>query len=64
MAESFPKHAQIVVIGGGVIGTAVAFRLAELGSQNVVVLERGQLGCGTSWHAAGNIPLLDQIPES
>ncbi|HCY12791.1 MAG TPA: hypothetical protein DG414_03030 [Gammaproteobacteria bacterium] len=63
MAESFPKHAQIVVIGGGVIGTAVAFRLAELGSQNVVVLERGQLGCGTSWHAAGNIPLLDQIPE-
>ena len=33
MAESFPKHTQIVVIGGGVIGTAIAFRLAELGSR-------------------------------
>ena len=63
MAESFPKHTQIVVIGGGVIGTAIAFRLAELGSRDIAVLERGQLGCGTSWHAAGNIPLMDQIPE-
>ncbi|SVC31465.1 uncharacterized protein METZ01_LOCUS284319, partial [marine metagenome] len=35
MTESFPSHAQIVVIGGGVIGTAIAFRLAELGLSDV-----------------------------
>ncbi len=63
MTESFPSHAQIVVIGGGVIGTAIAFRLAELGLSDVAVLERGQLGCGTSWHAAGNIPLMEHLPE-
>ena len=64
MTEPLPSHVQTVVIGGGVIGTAIAFRLAELGSPDVVVLERGQLGCGTSWHAAGNIPLMEILPET
>ena len=63
MADQLPDQAQVVIIGGGVAGTALAFRLSELGCRDVVVLERGQLGCGTSWHAAGNIPLMDHDTE-
>ena len=63
MTESFPTEAEVVIIGGGVIGTACAFQLSELGVTEVVVLERDRLGCGTSWHAAGNIPLMDHTPD-
>ena len=63
MTEAFPTEAEVVIIGGGVIGTACAFQLSELGVTDVVVLERDQLGCGTSWHAAGNIPLMDHTPD-
>ncbi len=45
--------ARIVIIGGGVIGLGVAYHLAKLGCDDVLLLERGQLTSGTSWHAAG-----------
>jgi heterotetrameric sarcosine oxidase gamma subunit len=48
-----PARARVVVVGGGIVGTAVALHLAELGWTDTVVLERGRVGCGTSWHAAG-----------
>jgi 4-methylaminobutanoate oxidase (formaldehyde-forming) len=44
-----------IVIGGGVIGTSVAWHLAEAGVREVVLLERDRLGSGTTWHSAGNI---------
>jgi glycine cleavage system aminomethyltransferase T/glycine/D-amino acid oxidase-like deaminating enzyme len=44
---------RVLIIGGGVIGLSLAYHLAHLGAQNVVVLERNQLTSGTSWHAAG-----------
>lgn len=62
MPRPTPSQVQIVIIGGGVMGTALAFHLAELGVTDVALIERGQLGCGTSWHAAGNIPLMDHSP--
>ena len=40
-------------MGGGVIGTSVAYHLAQLGVTNVVLLEQGELTSGTTWHAAG-----------
>ena len=56
MAEqSFPTQAQVVVIGGGVIGCSVAYHLTKLGWRDVVLLERTQLTAGTTWHAAGLI---------
>ena len=49
---------QVVIIGGGVIGTSVAYHLAELGCTDVLLLEQGQLSCGTTWHAAGLVGQL------
>jgi glycine cleavage system aminomethyltransferase T/glycine/D-amino acid oxidase-like deaminating enzyme len=50
---SLPTHAQVVIIGGGVIGCSLAYHLAKLGWRDVVLLERKQLTSGTTWHAAG-----------
>jgi 4-methylaminobutanoate oxidase (formaldehyde-forming) len=55
MADSLPDRAQVVVIGGGVIGCSVAYHLAALGRTDVVLLERDRLTSGTTWHAAGLI---------
>ena len=52
------SRAQVVVIGGGVIGTSVAYHLTKLGQRDVVLLEQGQLSCGTTWHAAGLVGQL------
>ncbi|MFT5112172.1 MAG: glycine cleavage system aminomethyltransferase T/glycine [Parasphingorhabdus sp.] len=55
MSESIPQKASAVIIGGGVTGASVAYHLAKLGWQDVVLLERKQFACGTTWHAAGLI---------
>ena len=52
MAE-LPSRARVVIIGGGVIGTSVAYHLTRLGWTDVLLLEQGSLSCGTTWHAAG-----------
>ncbi len=53
-----PTHAQVVIIGGGVIGTSTAYHLTKLGFSDVVLLEQGQLSSGTTWHAAGLVGQL------
>ena len=53
-----PSRAQVVVIGGGVIGCSVAYHLAHLGWTDVVLVEQGSLSCGTTWHAAGLVGQL------
>ncbi len=53
--RAVPERASAVVIGGGVIGSSVAYHLAKLGWNDVVLLERRQFACGTTWHAAGLI---------
>ncbi len=50
---TLPKHAQVVVVGGGIIGASTAYHLALLGWKDIVLLERHQLTAGTTWHAAG-----------
>ncbi|WP_197321536.1 FAD-binding oxidoreductase [Saccharomonospora sp. NB11] len=50
-----PSSADVVIIGGGVIGTSIAFHLAEAGMRNVVLLERGELGSGSTSRAAGGV---------
>jgi glycine cleavage system aminomethyltransferase T/glycine/D-amino acid oxidase-like deaminating enzyme len=55
MNAALPSRASAVIIGGGVIGASVAYHLAKQGWQDVVLLERKQISCGTTWHAAGLI---------
>jgi sarcosine oxidase, subunit beta len=50
-----PSSASVVIIGGGVIGTSVAFHLAEAGVGNVVLIERAELGSGSTSRAAGGV---------
>ncbi len=58
MAASLPDQARVVIIGGGVVGSSVAYHLTKLGWSDVVLLERKQLTCGTTWHAAGLVGQL------
>ena len=56
--SSFPAEAKVIIVGGGVIGTSVAYHLAKLGWKDVVLLEQNALAGGTTWHAAGLIGRL------
>jgi len=58
---SLPTHARVVIIGGGISGCSVAYHLAKAGWKDIVLLERKQLTCGTTWHAAG---LIGQLRNS
>jgi glycine cleavage system aminomethyltransferase T/glycine/D-amino acid oxidase-like deaminating enzyme len=53
-----PPRARVVVIGGGIIGTSVAYHLTALGWTDLVLLEQGSLSGGTTWHAAGLVGLM------
>lgn len=55
---SLPTHARIVVIGGGAIGTSVAYQLAKAGARDVLLVEKAQLTHGCTWHAAGLVGQL------
>ena len=52
-SKTLPSQAQIVIIGGGVIGCSIAYHLTKLGRKDVILLEKAQLTAGTTWHAAG-----------
>ena len=58
-AGTMPSKADAVVIGGGVVGAAMLYGLVEQGLKDVVLVERDRLGCGTTWHSAANIALID-----
>jgi len=56
--SGLPPRARVVVIGGGVVGTSVAYHLTRLGWTDLVLLEQGRLSSGTTWHAAGLVGQL------
>ena len=58
MTKKLPQRADVVIIGGGVVGTSIAYHLTKLGITNTVLLERKQLTSGTTWHAAGLVGQL------
>ncbi len=58
---ALPDRAQVVIVGGGIVGCSIAYHLARRGVTDVVVIEQGQLTGGTTWHAAG---LVSQLKSS
>jgi glycine/D-amino acid oxidase-like deaminating enzyme len=63
MSVTVPQNARVVIVGGGVSGCSVAYHLAKLGWTDIVLLERKQLTCGTTWHAAGLIGQLAGLAQ-
>jgi len=56
-------HAEVVIIGGGVVGCSILFHLAKFGWKDCVLLERNELTSGSSWHAAGQIHTISSDPN-
>ncbi len=52
------NHARIVIIGGGIMGVGLLYHLAEEGCSDVLLIEKGELTSGSTWHAAGQCPSL------
>ena len=52
-------HARVVVIGGGIVGVSVLYHLAKLGWSDVALVEKNDLTHGSTWHAAGLLPLFN-----
>ncbi|MBU6377572.1 MAG: FAD-dependent oxidoreductase [Gammaproteobacteria bacterium] len=52
-------HARVVVIGGGAVGVSTLYHLCHKGWSDVVLLERSELTAGSTWHAAGLLPLFN-----
>ncbi len=61
---SLPERARVVIIGGGVIGTSIAYHLAHAGETDVLLLERDRLTSGTTWHAAGLMTCFGSTSET
>ena len=57
------SHAQVVVIGGGVVGCSVLYHLTKRGWRDVVLLERAELTSGSTWHAAGGMHTINGDPN-
>src|ERR1700685_2178865 len=57
--KSMKTHARVVVIGGGAVGVSTLYHLALKGWTDVVLLERAELTAGSTWHAAGLLPLFN-----
>lgn len=55
MTKDLPQSASVVIIGGGVIGTSIAYHLASSGVSDVVLIERDELGGGSTCKAAGGV---------
>lgn len=54
--ETITSHARVVIIGGGIFGVSLLYHLAKEGWKDLVLIEKGELSSGTTWHAAGQCP--------
>jgi glycine cleavage system aminomethyltransferase T/glycine/D-amino acid oxidase-like deaminating enzyme len=61
MAE-IPNDADVVVVGGGIVGCSLVYHLAKAGAKNILLLEKHQIGSGTTWHSAALVTVLRGSP--
>src|SRR5256884_9240335 len=61
---SVKSDARVVVIGGGVVGVSVLYHLTKAGWKDVLLLERGELTCASTWYAAGGMHTLNGGPDA
>jgi dimethylglycine dehydrogenase len=57
------NNVRVVVIGGGVVGVSVLYHLTKAGWKDVLLIERGELTCGSTWHAAGGMHTINGDPN-
>lgn len=62
MQKELPKSAKVVIVGGGIVGSSVAYHLAKSGWDDILLLERDRLTCGSTWHAAGLVSEMQAVP--
>jgi len=55
---SLPSHASVIVIGGGIVGCSTLYHLAKAGVRDAILLEKHQIGSGTTWHSAALVTVL------
>jgi glycine cleavage system aminomethyltransferase T/glycine/D-amino acid oxidase-like deaminating enzyme len=63
-SKPLPSSARVVIVGGGIIGTSIAYHLAHMGCDDVVLLERDEITSGTTWHAAGLMVTYGSLSET
>jgi 4-methylaminobutanoate oxidase (formaldehyde-forming) len=56
--KDLPSSAKVVIVGGGIVGCSVAYHLGKMGWTDILLLERGKLSSGSTWHAAGLVGQL------
>jgi 4-methylaminobutanoate oxidase (formaldehyde-forming) len=61
-APSVPRHARVVVVGGGIAGCSIAYHLARRGWTDVLLVDKGELTSGSTWHAAGMVTHFHTSP--
>ena len=61
MQKQLPKSAKVVIVGGGIVGSSVAYHLAKSGWGDILLLERDRLTCGSTWHAAGLVSEMQAV---
>lgn len=55
------EDAEVVIIGGGVLGTSIAYHLAKQGMKDVVLLEKSELTAGSTWHAVSRLHICARV---
>ena len=58
MESVIDSQAEIVIVGGGIMGVGLLYHLAEEGCKDVLLIEKGELTSGSTWHSAGQCPSL------
>jgi len=56
--DKITSHAKVGIIGGGIMGVSLLYHLAKEGWKDLVLVEKGELTSGSTWHAAGQCPQM------